>query len=160
VRETSTGHADRDEVEVAYERHFLALLRLAVLLSTRDNDGEDLVQEVFLSAADKIPSLPEDAWLPYLRAAVVNRWKNRRRREAIERAFRPDPTPQVPSVGDDLAMWDAISRLPARQRACLVLRYYEDLSVEETASLLECSPGTVKSQTSRGLERLSQEWNA
>jgi len=81
-------HRSQDDLRVAYERHFPALLRLAVLLSTRQNDGEDLVQEVFISAAERIPTLPEDAWLPYLRAAVVNRWKNSRRREWLERAFR------------------------------------------------------------------------
>ena len=150
---------DRVELRVAYERHSASLLKLAVLLSTRQSDGEDLVQDVFVSLADRIPALPDDAWLPYLRAAVLNRWKNRRRRDALERAFRPDPSPP-PVVDDDLAMWDAISRLPARQRACLVLRYYEDLSIQDTASVLGCSAGTVKSQTSRALARLSEEWNA
>lgn len=91
---------------------------------------------------------------------MVNRWKNRRRRDAPERAFRPDPPIPPTKVDDDLAMWDAILRLPTRQRACLVLRYYEDLSIEDTASLLGCSAGTVKSQTSRALARLSEEWNA
>jgi RNA polymerase sigma-70 factor (sigma-E family) len=151
-------HGSQDDLRVAYERHFPALLRLAVLLSTRQNDGEDLVQEVFISAAERIPTLPEDAWLPYLRAALVNRWKNSRRRESLERALRPDPSPPVATTDDALAMWDAISRLPSRQRACLVLRYYEDLSVDDTATLLGCAAGTVKSQTSRGLARLSQEW--
>ena len=160
MRKTTTEHANRHELRVAYERHSASLLKLAVLLSTRQSDGEDLVQDVFVSAADRIPALPEEAWLPYLRAAVVNRWKNRRRRDALERAFRPDPSSPPPTVDDDLAMWDAISRLPTRQRACLVLRYYQDLSVEDTASLLGCSAGTVKSQTSRALDHLSQEWNA
>ncbi|MGZ8629755.1 MAG: RNA polymerase sigma factor [Actinomycetota bacterium] len=58
MRKTSTEPIGRDELRVAYERHFPALLRLAVLLSTRQNDGEDLVQEVFVSAADRIPRFP------------------------------------------------------------------------------------------------------
>ena len=48
----------------------------------------------------------------------------------------------------------ALTRVPPRQRAVLVLRYWEDLSVAETARLLECSPGTVKSQAARGLQTL------
>ena len=117
------------------------------------------MQDVFVSAADRIRELPEDAWLPYLRAAVVNRWKNTRRRAILERSVRAEPL-QV-SVGreDDLAMWAAISTLPRRQRACLVLRYYEDLTIEDTAALLGCSPGTVKSQSSRALARLAREWD-
>jgi RNA polymerase sigma factor (sigma-70 family) len=54
-------------------------------------------------------------------------------------------------------LWDALSRLPERQRACLVLRCYEDLPEREIADLLGCSVGTVKSHTHRGLARLRQE---
>lgn len=158
MRKTSAEQDDRPELRTAYERHAVALIRLATLLSARQGDGEDLVQDVFVSAADRIPELPEEAWLPYLRAAVVNRWKNARRRAVLERTFRPEPLPISVGREDDLALWDAISNLPRRQRACLVLRYYEDLTVVDTARLLDCSAGTVKSQTSRALARLAQEW--
>jgi len=158
VRKTPTESDERPEMRAAYERHAEALLRLAVLLSTRQDDGEDLVQDVFVSAAPRIPELPEDAWLPYLRAAVVNRWKNSRRRAALERRVAAEPLPVSVGREDDLAMWAAISDLPHRQRACLVLRYYEDLTIEDTAELLGCSTGTVKSQSSRALARLAREW--
>jgi RNA polymerase sigma factor (sigma-70 family) len=52
----------------------------------------------------------------------------------------------------------ALAELPAKQRACVVLRYYEDLGVDEVASLLGCRPGTVKSQTARGLQTLRQAY--
>ncbi len=159
MRKTPTESDERPELRVAYERHAAGLLRLAVLLSTRQGDGEDLVHDVFVSAADRIPELPEDAWLPYLRAAVVNRWKNARRRAVLERSIRAEPLPVSVGREDDLAMWAAISNLPRRQRACLVLRYYEDLTIEDTATLLGCSPGTVKSQSSRALARLAREWD-
>jgi RNA polymerase sigma factor (sigma-70 family) len=58
------------------------------------------------------------------------------------------------SVHDRLAILKHLDALPARRRAVIVLRFYCDLSVEETASVLECSAGTVKSQTARALETL------
>jgi RNA polymerase sigma factor (sigma-70 family) len=90
----------------------------------------------------------------------VNRWRNRHRHRLVERRHRSDPPPIRPGFEDAAVLWDAVVRLPARQRATLVLRFYEDLSVDETAALLGCSAGTVKSQTSRGLERLRREWSA
>jgi RNA polymerase sigma factor (sigma-70 family) len=66
------------------------------------------------------------------------------------------PSPDLPIEERD-AVWQAILRLPARQRACLVLRYYEELTEQETADILRCSVGTVKSQTSRALSRLRRE---
>ncbi|PZF83096.1 sigma-70 family RNA polymerase sigma factor, partial [Micromonospora deserti] len=66
-------------------------------------------------------------------------------------AERPTP-PDSPE--NRLVMLQALAAVPPRQRAVLVLRYWEDLSVEEAAALLECSPGTVKSQAARGLDTL------
>jgi RNA polymerase sigma factor (sigma-70 family) len=58
------------------------------------------------------------------------------------------------NVEEHDAVWAAIARLPPRQRACLVLRFYEDLSERDVADVMGCSVGTVKSQTSKGLARL------
>jgi len=58
------------------------------------------------------------------------------------------------SVEDRLVLLDALERVPPRQRACLVLRFYDDCSVEETALILDCSVGTVKSNTARGLDAI------
>jgi RNA polymerase sigma-70 factor (sigma-E family) len=61
-----------------------------------------------------------------------------------------------PETDERMALWDMVCSLPARQRAAVVLRYYEDLSEAETARVLGCSLGTVKSNTSRGLATLRE----
>ena len=136
----------------------MALLRLGVLLAGREDVAEDLVQEAFTRAADRLATLATDEWRPYLRAVVLNLWRNRLRRMALERRVRHDHLPHEESAFEERdRLWAAVRRLPARRRACLVLRDYEDLSERETAALLGCSVGTVKSQTSRALNQLKRE---
>jgi RNA polymerase sigma-70 factor (sigma-E family) len=147
-------------LEAAYDAHYLALLRMAVLLTDDQAQAEDLVQEAFVKASARLEGLPRDEAKPYLRATILNLWRSRLRHLAVERRHagslqRPR---EAPGFEERLAMWDAVAALPPRQRACLVLRFYEDLPVEQTAQLLGCSQGTVKSQTSRAIERLRQEW--
>lgn len=147
-----------DSLRLAYEAHYRPLLRLCVLVTGRRETAEDLVQEAFVRVAGRLGGLGDEEIGPYLRAAALNLWKNRLRRLAVERRR---PTQRAPR--DELAfeekdeVWAAVRRLPARQRACLVLRYFEDLTEGETADLLGCSVGTVKSQTSRAIERLRRE---
>lgn len=95
----------------------------------------------------------------YVRRAVVNAWLDERRRPWR----RERPVPELPPlaqladdgvVNDRLAILRHLNTLPGRRRAVIVLRFYCDLSVEETAQVLECSSGTVKSQTARALETL------
>jgi RNA polymerase sigma-70 factor (sigma-E family) len=138
------------------------LLRTAYLLCGDVGHAEDLVQVALMRTARRwrtASELPE----AYARRVVVNlakdRWRQLSRRPA-ETSFE--------SVGDDLGTRTATSstfldrdlllraaeQLAPGQRAVLVLRYFDDLSVEETAAVLGCSTGTVKSQTSRALENL------
>lgn len=120
------------------------------------------MQESFIRLAAVVDDLSDDAVWPYLRRIAINVWKNRLRRAAVEaRAqLRRDrqPSASVPSALEEHDwVWRAVRNLPTRQRACVVFRYYEDLSERETASLLGCSVGTVKSQTSRALAKLREE---
>ena len=74
--------------------------------------------------------------------------------ELPERAAAAGHRPEDVRVDDRTDLWRALARLPKRQRAVVVLRFYEDLSEIETAEILQCSVGTVKSQASRALAKL------
>ncbi|MBB6351235.1 SigE family RNA polymerase sigma factor [Nonomuraea muscovyensis] len=137
-----------------------ALMRSAYLLTGDASQAEDLLQTVLMRTARHWHRLAGDGNPEaYVRRALINEhvsWRRRLRR-------RPEtPTAHPPDRGRDrgdeslhrLALQEALMRLTPRQRAVLVLRYYEDRSVEETAALLGCSAGTVKSQTSHALGRL------
>ena len=136
------------------------MLRLCFLLTGRRDAAEDLAQEAFVRLAGKIDRLESEAIGPYVRRIAVNLWKNRLRRLAIElrhRGSEAPPRERAAPIEDRDELWTAVKRLPTRQRACVVLRYYEDLTERETADTLGCSIGTVKSQTSRALSRLRKE---
>ncbi|MGN9843482.1 SigE family RNA polymerase sigma factor [Nonomuraea sp. H19] len=137
-----------------------ALMRTAYLLTGDAPQAEDLLQTVLMRTARHWGRLADggnpDA---YVRRALINEhisWRRRGRPETPT-AWPPE-TPSGPDPGDEslhrMALQGALMRLTRRQRAVLVLRYYEDRSIDETADLLGCSPGTVKSQTNHALGRL------
>lgn len=140
-----------------------ALLRTAFLLSGDWHLAEDLVQitlvKLYLTWARIRRSGDVDG---YARKTLVNAYLDERRRPwRREQATDVMPERAGPSATGDAAdpstrqrLAAALSRVPQRQRAALVLRFWEDLSVEQVAELLNCSTGTVKSQTARGLDRL------
>jgi RNA polymerase sigma-70 factor (sigma-E family) len=153
----------REPLEVAFEKHYLPTLRLIVLLSGNPHTAEDVVQEAFVRVADRIASLTLDQAGRYIRRAAINTWKNQLRRLALERRLRgrdywTSPGQEWPFEDRD-ALWEAVLRLPNRQRACLVLRYYEDLPERAVAEILHCSVGTVKGHTARALASLRKELN-
>jgi len=161
--EVRTARAAADPLHDAFERHHQAVLRLCTLLARDPNVAEDLAQEAFVRLAPKLSGLGPDEVRPYLRTVAVNLWRNRIRRVVTEARARRrllGSTAEGTPLEERDEMWVAISKLPSRQRACLVLRFYEDLSIRETARLLECSEGTVKSQTSKALGKLRRERRA
>lgn len=127
-------------------------VRLAAFLVGDLAVAEEIVQDAFLEVARRWDRLDTPAG--YLRTTVVNGCRNHSRRLALIRR-RPLPAPRLhvdAPEHDDL--WAVLARLPERRRAAIVLRYYEDLPIDEIARLLGCRPGTVSSLLHRGLADL------
>lgn len=159
--------ADSDAHFIAFvHARSAALLRLAVLLTGDRHDGEDLLQTALTKAYRswwrlRRPELAE-AYVRRILVTSVTSW--RRRGAARERATGrlPDRLVAGPDteVADRLVLAQALRLLSPGQRAVLVLRFFEDLSEQQTAELLGCSAGTVKSQTARGLAALRRRIRA
>lgn len=151
-----------------YRRHAPDAVRLAYLLSGDRGLAEDLVQDAFVRLYGRFQDLRNpDAFSWYLRRTVVNLVRSHFRHVKVERAHarrelqaRPVGGRAGPDVEARDELWQALGRLPERQRAALVLRFYEDLSEAQVADLLACPVGTVKSLVSRGLQRLRAEMPA
>ncbi|WBB79908.1 SigE family RNA polymerase sigma factor [Micromonospora sp. WMMD882] len=138
----------------------VALSRIAYLLTGDHHLAEDLVQQTFLSVAGRWQRLvTEGDPDPYVRRVLyhqhVSWWRRARRITHVSLAGVDPPAPdRADQVGVTVAVQRALARLGPRQRAALVLRYFEDLTEVETAAVLGCRVGTVKSQVRDGLARL------
>lgn len=135
-----------------------ALMRTAFLLTGNTRDAEDLLQDVLAKTYAAWPRMRStDAAESYVRVALprtaATSWRRRKREVVVS-----DPPDRASHATDRLTdrseMWDHLRALPPRQRAVLVLRYYENLSEVEIAEALRCSTGTVKSQASKALATL------
>jgi len=146
-----------------YERHAPEAVRLGYLITGDAALAEDLVHEAFVKLLGRFRDLRNpDAFHWYLRKTVVNLARSHFRHARVEREYveregrrpvdRPDPDP---TERDE--MWAALTRLSERQRAAIVLRYYEDLTEAQTADVLGVRLGTVKSLVARGMARLREE---
>jgi RNA polymerase sigma factor (sigma-70 family) len=130
------------------------MVRLAYLMVDSNAVAEELVQDAFVRVHAKWRSI--DHPRAYLRAAVVNACRNeRRRRKVARRVAATSPVDAVDDARPDL-LSDALARLSPDRRAALVLRYYEDLPVDEVAVILGVAPGTVKSMVHRALAQLRE----
>ena len=162
--------AARQEMEEEF-REFVAarssaLLRTAYLLAGDWATAEDLLQTALTKTYLAWKRLGEiEAVEPYARRVLVNtatswwrrRWHGERPTEILPERAAPD---QIDEQLERDALWRHVKALPARQRAVLVLRFYEDMTEAQTAALLDISTGTVKSQTSRALNTLRQRLGA
>ncbi|GIH91141.1 SigE family RNA polymerase sigma factor [Planobispora siamensis] len=152
--------ADRSAYDAFVAAHWQRLLRTAYLLTRDWAAAEDLVQTALMKvwqAWSRVGEEPE----AYVRKIIVNVhlswWRRRWRQREISTGSPPDRGGTEDSTGridEREVVWQALGRLPARQRAVVVLRFFEDMTELQTAETLGCSVGTVKSQTSKALARL------
>jgi DNA-directed RNA polymerase specialized sigma24 family protein len=138
-----------------YEREWAGAVRLAALLTQQRAVAEDIAQDALTRVMPKFGDLENAS--AYLRIVVLNECRKWHRHNKVERSALPMlAAPDVaPFVATEVA--DAVAALPYRQRAVLVLRYHADLSEVEIAAALGCRVGTVKSLSSRALQRLRKE---
>jgi RNA polymerase sigma-70 factor (sigma-E family) len=135
-----------------------ALLRYATLVAGNRHDASDLVQSALEKTGVRWRTVSANGSPEaYVRRAILNahvsRWRRRRREVLVQ------DTPEVPwstpaAAWEHGELWAGLQKLPPRQRAVIVLRYYEDLSEREIAQALGIAPGTVKSQAARALDAL------
>ncbi|WP_405062419.1 SigE family RNA polymerase sigma factor [Kribbella sp. NBC_01505] len=154
--------SERDQSFVEFvETANPSLRRTAYLISGDRHKADDIVQDALYKLYLHWPKISRTGNpFAYARRMVVNTAYDGGRRP-WRREVTTAVLPEQQAAGDFAAghadrdqVLDALRALGPRQRACVVLRYYEDLSVEQTAEALGCSEGTVKSQAARGLETL------
>jgi RNA polymerase sigma-70 factor (sigma-E family) len=150
-----------------YARHAGSAVGLAYLLTGDRHLAEDLAQEAFVRLAGRFRHLRDaGAFEAYLRRTVVNLFTSQLRRKRLERAYlkrearREEPRHEDPDVAERDELWRAVQRLPERQRAAVVLRYYEDRSEREVAITLGCSDAAAKSLIARGMAALRADVGA
>lgn len=154
----------RGDFEAFVNSSSTRLLRTAYLLTGDRAEAEDLLQTTLMRVARHWKAA-ERAADPYATRVLINLSRDRARRAGRRVLEAPlDEASQAPGRDDDVGervarrelVIAALARLPDRQREVLVLRFYGDLSVEQTAAATGASPGTVKSHTSRALTRLRE----
>lgn len=151
------------DFDAAVRQHSRALTRSAYLLTGDWAAAEDLVQTAWTAVWVRWSSCAIDDPVAYMRRTIAHAFiSSRRRRWCGEIAFADSGglnhiDPKDPTVLNRVTILSALAKLPTRQRVVVVLRFFDDLSVEVTAQVMQCSTGTVKSQTSRALNRLRRD---
>jgi RNA polymerase sigma-70 factor (sigma-E family) len=158
VRTEALSTAD-EAIDALFREHGDRIVRLAYLLTADRGAAEELAQEAFVRVWRAWARIrDEGAAYAYLRKTVVNASRSLHRRRALEIRHRFGWSDEAvcSDLDSHFDVVDAIARLPRRQRACVALRFYEDLSESETARVLGITVGAVKSQTFKALRKLEQ----
>ena len=168
--EGGTGLIERSDIERDHEvaalfnRHYAPMCRLAYVILGDAGLAEEVVMEALLKTFSGWRRIRDmDRVDAYLRRSVVNLCRSKIRRKGIEGRVNatvhhrderraPDWDPERHETAREV--WRAVRALPPRQRACVVLRYFEDLPEAQIADSLDCSIGTVKSQLSKARAKL------
>jgi RNA polymerase sigma factor (sigma-70 family) len=147
-----------------YHEEATSLVRLARLFVDDRNAAEDLVQEAFIRLARNAHRIGDVDKAPaYLRSIVLNLARDLNRRGLVSLRHRSslvtvgvDIDDQLVTRDDQRRVLEALRDLPARQRSCIVLRYYDELGIDDIASMLGVSRNSVKTHLQRGLAALAQ----
>ena len=154
----------RDEAMLGlFDEHYLPLCRLAFVILGNHALAEEIVMEALLKTFSGWGRLRDPSRADiYLRRVVINLARSKIRRRTLERRTNESMAREPRGGLVDLdarettaVVWAAVRELPERQRAAVVLRYYEDLPVAQVAEILDCSVGTVKSQLSKARAKLN-----
>lgn len=154
-----------EDFESFYKRQYPRAVGLAFALTGKRHLAEEVAQDAFVSAYrrwERISAYDDPA--AWLRRVVVNNATSVLRRRIVEIKAFPrlraglDPVPELEP--DATSVWNAVRALPRRQAQSIALFYLEDLSVEQVADVLHCSPGTVKAHLRRGRESLGRKLRA
>jgi RNA polymerase sigma-70 factor (sigma-E family) len=162
---TAGGAVDADAlVADLFAQEGTSLVRLARLFCDDRNAAEDLVQEAFIRLHRSAGSIRDLDRVPaFLRSILINLARDHNRRGLMSLRHRhtadrvtapPEPDDRAVADEESEAVLVALRSLPDRQRACLVLHYYEELSIAEVAEALDISKNSVKTHCRRGLASL------
>ncbi|MBA2725947.1 MAG: SigE family RNA polymerase sigma factor [Actinobacteria bacterium] len=168
---TQRSEAERDrDVTALFDRHYAPLCRLAYVILGDAALAEEIVMDALLKTYTGWGRIRDlDRSDAYLKRAVVNLCRSKIRRKMVESRVNevthhrevlraPDWDPERHETSR--LVWAAVKTLPERQRAAVVLRYFEDLPEAQIAEVLECSVGTVKSQLSKARAKLEKQLGA
>ena len=143
-----------------YNDRYRSLVDIARLTTGSNASAEDLVQDAFADLYRRFDTV--NAPDAYLHRAVMSRCTSWVRRRMTERRHLERQLPEAPALWTDpdtIGTMDAVARLPVRQRAAIVLRYFADLPEADISAALRCRPGTVKSLLARARTQLAKELN-
>lgn len=161
--ELTVTRSRASELDRLYVEHIDGAVRLAYLLCGDPHLARDLAHDAFIRVASRLKRLTAPgSFRAYLNRTIINLTRDHFRRASVrrrhvQRTSNDEPAIELPDVVERDAMWSALKQLSSRQRAALVLRYYEDLSEREAADALDCSVPALKSLVRRGLMSLREE---
>ena len=152
-------------VEVMFQEHGRGLVRMARLFVDDRNAAEDLVQEAFIRLARSAHRIEDERKAAaYLRSIVLNLARDHNRRGLVSLRHRLPLDDREASVEDEVVLSeehqqvvDALRTLPRRQRDCLILRYYDELAIDDIAGTLGISRTSVKTHLTRAMRALERE---
>ena len=163
--EGARGGTAVEAIAELYARHSGSAFRLAYLLTGDSALAEDLVQDAFVKLMGRFADLRSpESFDAYLRRTLVNLSYGSFRRRRVERSYLARVGARVAAATDGISdvaerdvLWTQLGQIAPRQRAALVLRYYEDLTEAQAAEVLGCSVRTVKSLVARGMQAMRSQ---